>query len=541
MKRLFAALDVDFDQWWALTKVALKVDLRASSFMRASRLSRETRAIGALVGQFIFYTLMGGAIAAVVWFTRDLFLSSTIVLTYVMFMVGTAALLDHNAAIISPDDYGILGYRPITSRTYFAARLTNVLVYTTAITTLLAYLPLVVYFLRRGPAIGFAALIAVYAASSTVALGMVAAYAWLLRTVGPVRLKRALSYVQLVMSFIVYGGYFGMSRMISEKALAGLALTKTIWTLLLPSTWFASYLELAARRTTPMEWVPAAASVALLAALIASLSGRLSLTYAERIGAISTTAREAASRTRRSGRAWLFTAGEGRAVALLIRSQFKNDMKFRMSVLAILPLTLIYLFMGLSRNGTVGDAFVQGQSSMGLRNVTIAMLMFPTLLKVSLGRSDAFRASWIFFACPIDRTRMVRAARNVLVTGFLLPYIAVVAVVLSFYTPSVPHLLVHLTVVGLLSLLALQVVTLLEPELPFSRPMQRNRSAPRTFTLMFVIGVGSVILPLAAPVMYRSVWSIALVLAVLAAASVTLDRLTRLRIESQAEDLEFEG
>jgi hypothetical protein len=290
-----------------------------------------------------------------------------------------------------------------------------------------------------------------------------------------------------------------------------------------------------------MEWVPAAASASVLAALIAALSGRLSLTYAERIGAISTTAREAASRTRRSRRAWLFTAGEGRAVALLIRSQFKNDMKFRMSVLAILPLTLVYLFMGLSRNGTVGDAFVQGQSSMGLRNVTIAMLMFPTLLKVSLGRSEAFRASWIFFACPIDRTRMVRAARNVLVTGFLLPYIAVVGLVLSFYTPSVPHLLVHLTVVGLLSLLALQVVTLLEPELPFSRPMQRNRSAPRTFTVMFVIGVGSVILPIAAPVMYRSVWSIALVLAMLGAASVALDRLTRLRIEAQAEGLEFEG
>ena len=49
--------------------------------------------------------------------------------------------------------------------------------------------------------------------------------------------------------------------------------------------------------------------------------------------------------------------------------------------------------------------------------VTLAMLMFPTMLKMNLSRSDAFRASWIFFSCPIDRTRMVRAAKNVLVVG----------------------------------------------------------------------------------------------------------------------------
>ena len=66
------------------------------------------------------------------------------------------------------------------------------------------------------------------------------------------------------------------------------------------------------------------------------------------------------------------------------------------------------------------------------------------MLKMNLGRSDAFRASWIFFACPIDRTLMVRAAKNVLVVGFLLPYMLMVGVVLSFYTTNVVHLIVHL-------------------------------------------------------------------------------------------------
>ena len=41
--------------------------------------------------------------------------------------------------------------------------------------------------------------------------------------------------------------------------------------------------------------------------------------------------------------ALLFTRDEARAVALLVRSQFRNDIKFRMGVLTILPLTLVYL------------------------------------------------------------------------------------------------------------------------------------------------------------------------------------------------------
>jgi hypothetical protein len=540
MRRLFAALDVDYDQWLALTKTALRVDLRASAFMRAQT-GPQTRATAAIIGQLAFYTILGGFVAVFVWFSRDLFLSATSMLTYIMFMVGTAALLDHNAAITSPDDHAILGFRPVTSRTYFAARLANVLVYTTVLTTLFAYLPVASYFIRWGAGIGLASLVAAYAASTAVALTMVVVYASLLRLIGPARIRRVLSYVQFIFSFFVYGGYFVLMRLVSESALAGFTLDKTVWMLLLPPAWFASYLEIAAGRVSLMELIPAAASVGALVTLGVALGGRLSLDYAERLAAIAAGARAVPARPARARRAWWFRTGEARAVALLIRSQFANDMKFRMGVLAILPLTVIYLLMGISDEGTVGDPFVQGRSAQALQMVTLAMLMFPTMLKMNLGRSDAFRASWIFFACPMDRTRMVRAARNVLVAVFLLPYLLVVGVVLAFLTTNLWHLAVHLLVVGLMSHLVLQVVTFIEPELPFSKPVQKGRSSTRVFMLMAVIGVGAVVLPILAPLIYRNAWAIAATFAALVGASVLIERFTRLRVEAQAERLEFEG
>ena len=173
--------------------------------------------------------------------------------------------------------------------------------------------------------------------------------------------------------------------------------------------------------------------------------------------------------------------------------------------------------------------------------VTLAMMMFPAMLKMSLGRSDAFRASWIFFALPSDRTRLIRAAKNVLVATFLVPYVLCVAVVVSFFSENIPHLLVHLTVIGLLSHLVLQIVTLIDPELPFSKPMAKSRSSTRVFVLVGCISFGAIFFPLLAPVIYGSALTIALTFTMIIGVSVIVERLTRVRIEAQADRLEFEG
>src|SRR5690606_28669876 len=158
-----------------------------------------------------------------------------------------------------------------------------------------------------------------------------------------------------------------------------------------------------------------------------------------------------------------FRTGEARAVAILVRSQFRNDLRFRMGVFAIIPLTLIYLVMG------VHDAREAGAATPDLSLGSIAILMFPAMLKSNLGSSDAFRASWIYFATPADRARLIRSARAVLAVFFLLPYLALVGVTLVFFADDPLWLLAYLALAGLTSNLLLLVGTLLNPELPFAR------------------------------------------------------------------------
>jgi len=548
VRSLLERYGVDYGQWLALTKTALLLDLRSSVFIRGSRV-RQAAGASALIGQVIFYLFTGGMMAAFVAISGDLFVSASLIIGYVMFMVGTAALLDHNAAITSPDDFNILGYQPIASRTYFAARFANVLVYTSAMTTIFSLLPLVAFFIKWGVAVGLGAFAGIYASSLFVALLMVAVYGTLLRRVGARRLKHLLSYVQFAFSFLVYGSYFALTRTLSRNVLATLSIRKSVLVLLVPPAWFASYPELAAGRTTPLETVPALLSVAAIVALFATVAGRLSLDYADRLGALSTAsapspapAGSRAIRTRgRSGWLPFFRTGEARAVAMLIRSQFANDMRFRMSILAILPLTVIYLLMGVSNGGASADPFYGMRASQGLGMVTIAMLMFPAMLKVNLSRSDAFRASWIFFSSPTDRTRLVLAAKNVLVVTFIIPYLCLVALALTWFTASVPHLFVHLFVVGLLSHLVLQIITVINPELPFSRPASRSRSSTRVFVIVMIVSFGAIFFPLLGPVIYRTPLRMIASVLVLVSTSVLLERVTRARIEAQAARLEFEA
>lgn len=537
MRALFAAAGIDYAQWKALTVVALKLDFRQMSFGR-SNWGQDVKGASVLVGQIIFYLLFGLFMGVAVWFVPDLFLAGTMLISVLLFVIGTTILLEHNSALTSPLDYPVLGFRPVSSRTYFAARLTNVLVYTSALTTLVAWMPIAALFIRYGPLMGLAGIGAVYVCATSIALAVLLTYATMLRWFGADALKRALSYVQLAMSFMVYGGYAVFATFVEASALRNMTLEKTPLVLLYPGTWYASYLELAAGRLGPAEWVPALLTLALLGAMAAGLGGRLSLDYSERLGMLTASSSPRAPRRRATTSRW-FRSDEGRAMALLVGSQFRNDQRFRMAVLSILPLTLLYVFMGL-RQGSLVDPF-DADARRGLSLVSVAVLLFPSMLKMAVTRTDAYRASWIFFACPTDRMKLVRATLHVLAAYFLLPYLVFMVGVYLFFVPNLLHILLHLAFLGLLSFVCLQVATFLDPDLPFSQPPMKGRATTTTFVLIVVVfGVMAVFDRLSA-FMYQRWWLTTLGFAAALIAMLLLDRLTRARVDRQTRALEFAG
>src|SRR6478672_10715560 len=89
--------------------------------------------------------------------------------------------------------------------------------------------------------------------------------------------------------------------------------------------------------------------------------------------------------------------------------------------------------------------------------------------------------------------------------------------------------LIHLVVMGLLSHLLLQLSTLIEPELPFSKPIDKGLSSARIFGLTMLAGVAATGLAFVTPSLYGRPLAVILTCVLLAAATVVFDRSMRFR------------
>ena len=221
-------------------------------------------------------------------------------------------------------------------------------------------------------------------------------------------------------------------------------------------------------------------------------------------------------------------------MALLIRSQFRNDQKFRMGVLTILPLTALYIFQGVSDS----NEFSGGGRFM---LVGFAIMMFPAMLKMQLTRSDSYRASWVFFAAPVSRARLIRAAKDVVIAMFLLPYVVIVAAVMAYATGDPLHAIAHVLILGLISHLVLQTTILMDPELPFAKPFDKGGGPSRMTALFIFILIVNFALTFATPWLYGNWLLVGALAAIVIVLSGFVEMLTKARIEEQARNLEFVG
>ena len=548
IRRLFDYLQIDYDQWRALSLASLKLDFRVGGMRGVLGHQNRERPGNQLISVVVFYVFTGIFLAGFALMNKNIFLTSTLLSTYIMFMVGSIVLVEYNSVVVSPDDYEILGYRPVSSRTFFVARLTNVFFYVGVMTAAMAVLPIGAYFFTLGfrPLLGLAALVAFFTAGFTVALSMIVLYAAMLAYVHPNRLRRVLSYLQLVTSFIIFGSYALMPRLLAtNSAMAKLGPDEKPWLLLFPPAWYASYLRLATGEIRVTTWAPALASLAVVGLLLVYAVGNLSLDYSRRLGGLRARTEEVrptrqSLRTRSIG--LLFRADEPRAVALLIRSQFRYDNKFRLSILGILPLTVFYLFMALS-SGPIPDPFLAGVTGFGNSVlVYLAVLLFPLMLQTNLRNSDHYQASWIFFASPMQRDRLVLAAKNFVVVYFLVPYLLLIGILFCYFYAALWHAGVQLVVLALVAHLVLQIAVFVSPEVPFSRPVKKGERSARMILIMMIMPIVSLgLLSAIFLLVYPSRLLTAGLLAGLFVLTLLMERLLRVRIQRRLGALQYQG
>jgi hypothetical protein len=538
LDRLLAALGVDGVQWRALVRVYLRMDFRArGGAAKPGEEGRRSSPLFAITFGTVFVSSMFALIVAQI---RDVLLSATLLTTYGGLTIILLVLMDFTGLVVSPDDYVVLGARPISSRTYFAARLSAVLAYIAFVGAVLSSVPALCYALWWH--LGITGLLATTAAvvlgDCCAAVLIITIYVVLLTLVHPQRLRRAFSYLHLVLMLVFYGAYFLSMQAFGHSFLAELKFDDRPWLWLNPASWFAAFVRLAAGEAPAHVWLGAGAALALTAGCVPIAAGRLSLDYAQQLGETLAVADLPRKPHRFRLRLPTFRRAESRAVAMLIVAQFRFDHKFRMAILSIVPLIFFYLLLGLQQ-GPVLDPFVSGLRAAAGAPVYMAVVFMPMTLHSSLQYSDGWRAAWIFFATPASASRLIVAAKNFVAQWFLGGYLFLLAVIWSFYYERVWHAFFHAAMIGLLAHMLLQLTVLLRPALPFA---SEPRRAERTSSLYVIFLFGSLIaalIPMFLPLVYERPPLLAAVVALMVSLTAAMEFALRLRVNEAIGDLEF--
>lgn len=540
MRRVVEALGADPIQWRALSGAMLKNDLRSGT-TRETLMPNAAKGVGVPWLLVVLYGLFGAVVAILTAAVPSLFPAGLFSLSMVGSFVAVAVLLDFQSAIVSPNDYGVLAHQPVSSRTYFVARLTTVLVYVGAIGALTGGPATLAYLLRFGPLVAAAWLAALAGAVAWIALAMVFVYAAVLVRVRPDRFRRVLSYVQILFTSIVFAAPLVLFELPGVTEWLG-SLENGAWPMAawLPPGWFASLLPLAAGNWTATGVLAVLTGAITTATLVRYGGRRLSLSYAERLGVLATaSAAGPRRRTRpaRPGPRWF--SPEMRAIMALVRAQFRHDMKFRMVVLSIVPIMVFYVFVAL-RDGSLADPFVElsvGPDALGPIHFSVLLVTF--LLVLELSRSDSHRASWVFFSAPVELSRLVTRTGLCVTLVIVLPYSAGVAAILAWAFGNAWHALGHAAVLGLVAHLESQLLLLIRPRLPFSEPPRVGGASASMFAAFLLVGMLNAVMTLFAGLAYASPLGWAAAVALLAGLAVVLPGRVARRIRRGVDDLEF--
>ena len=546
MSAVLQRFGVDAHQLRVLLRLAWRNETRASR-MSFGMNQNGNRPLLALFGSLLFY-LFAGIFAAVLMFkTGTLFSALLLLNTLVLLMLGGLILVEYNSVILSPDDYHILGYMPVSSRTFLFARIGNMLLYLLLFSVMIAgpSVLALAYMYNFSLPVFIASSLSVFLTAVLICLAVVYLYGLLLNLLPPHKLNTLLSFLQFGLSMAIYSSYLILPRFLSNDM--DMIIFDIRWYMLvLPPAWFAALADLAVSEATTLHLMAILPGVALSGLLLRGLFSRVSIEYARAMVALTentaTPEKAGAREQSRSHTFSLFRSPSARIVTRLTMAQFRYDNRFKLSVIGFLPLILIYFYMGLQR-GTFPDPFASG--STGLENFSVlyfAILMLPLIMKQNMEMSDASEAAWVFYATPVRLSGLILATRNMLFLLFAGPALLFIFVIFGYFFQNWLHAFLHLLTITALNFIMLQIIYIVKPRLPFAEPKVRSGQSGLFAFLFFILpGIGLGLLYLIVRLAYDSAGTLLMLYTLLALTIAVLEKFSHMRIASVAGKLHFDG
>jgi hypothetical protein len=469
-----------------------------------------------------------------------------------MLITASNIFLAFGSGFLSPNETEILAPFPITSETFFFSRMAIVLTYSLIASSLISIGPMIAagFFAREAlPMSVIGILLMTSFAAITSATGVITMYAIVVARIPHKKLMKAFSLVQFLGSLLVGGTFILAGQVARRIQLDGLTLSAHSWLKFAPPYWFAGIEGVAIGH--PNTGALALAAIVTLLGLSFASYKLFARSYGAAIedltqSSIADTKRyelrqAARNKGTSSGFSQLLRTPETRAMWTLFKAQFKFDSKFRFSLFSWLPLMGFYFVLAVVQ-GSIHDPFGPFNPDLMRSNALYLLaILSPLLIMQQISQSESYKASWIFYATPIDRARLLLGVRNIVVLLIFAPYMVLLGVAFSFYMPPLSAFR-HTLMISAFAQLIFEVSLLFAPKMPFSqqRTQQRN-TAGRIFTMMLVILAPLILMALVMYFGYRDEVRYWASLALVITLAVITDRLVANRLRKKLEEQEFAG
>jgi len=439
-------LGIDPHQYWHLLRVSLVLDFRRQSALSTGQDMRSP-----LVMTCVVYGIFSLLFALFTFRTLELFHYSLIFLSYSMLMIAFIVLSEFGATIVSPEDYEILGHRPIGSRTYFAAKLSNLLFYVLLIGSALNVFPALLGAFsdsdeRAFPFVYFpvALLACLFSAMLVVLL-----YGALLRVINYERFKDVLVYVQIVFSFLLVFGYQVILRAMPYWEQRAHDESRRVL-LLAPPGWFAGLVQIGLGQWERDYVLWAGWGMLMTGVLVGAGLRSFSLEYSwhlARLRAATAERRRARSLFRRRiARAFerIWARGpEARAAFYFVRRMLRRDRTLKLRLYPALGFPIAFIVLGIMEK-SLSDPFLPSKRFPSATFFTA--LVGPMLVmnfQALLPYSQEHAAAWLFRVAPVrDLVRFFAGIRRAFLVSLLLPLFLLLGIALSmFWAPT--HAFLH--------------------------------------------------------------------------------------------------
>jgi len=481
---------IDNNQFKALFQLFLRLDFNRG---RSGKSKKQ------FVRMLIFYGFLGGTLSGSLLNQTSPIIYTFIAFSYLMLMAASAVLLELGQEMVMPEEFETLGYFPIPSHTYFAAKLAHILFYTGLISASLSIFPAGLGLLLPGSDWRFPVTFILGGLSagvfSAALMGLLMAF--LIRFMETERLKNMVAIFQVSLTL----GLVFLFQLIPRATDSSTNLFNTSlssWMNFLPPAWFTNLVLKLSGHEIALSWMQIL--------LVITITGIILLTGLYRMGRlysywISSNLEVPNTHKQKSSRRTMIRVpviqrlfhrnSELNAGYMLTVQMLKRDRAAKMTIFPILGISLAFLVRAVLEPQFIDPfVYISGFDTDISSNLFFYFLFagIPLILTL-LTYSRDWQAAWIYSTAPIRQPyRLIQGMRFAVLQFLLIPFFILMAVILSFKIPFI-HAIQHALFLSISGLTVYSLLGIGMRYLPFSRERQQINRLKRLMMLMLAIPV----------------------------------------------------